>query len=503
LVNQFKTPNGRSFDVAIIGMGPVGSVLANVLGQYQISTAILDRQPSAYALPRAASFDDEAMRIFQSIGLSDPIDEITEVGSDALFVDSDGNTLARWERPKVRSPNGWFYNYRFHQPELEAILRRGLVRYPCVTAKWGCEVTGLTRHADGVAVQYLDAATQETSELFASYAVGCDGARSFTRSCINTNLEDLGFCEPWLVIDLLVNDPVTDPGGETYHFCEPERSGSDVFVGAKRRRFEFRLNADDDPEEIIKPDNVWPLIKRWIGPDDAKLERAVVYTFQSTIAERWREGRIMIAGDAAHLTPPFMGQGMCAGIRDAANLGWKLERVLSRGACDSLLDTYESERRPHVREYIALTIQLGQMINRTISAIIAGNATNPEDGPQKLVQLKPTLGPGLSDADGRWCGQLFVQPRLSSGKLLDDEIGNRWAIVFKPGAGQQISAEVRGMLAENNVAAIDDSASELQNWFETNNVNAALLRPDRYIHSTASSDYEILQRLRSAFSAPT
>ena len=237
MANQFKTLNGRSFDVAIIGMGPVGTVLANILGQYQISTAILDRQPSAYTLPRAVSFDDEAMRIFQSMGLSDPIDEISEVGSDALFVDSDGDTLARWERPKVRSPNGWFYNYRFYQPELEAILRRGLDRYPCVTARWGCEVTGLTHHADGVAVQYLDAATQETSVLFAAYAVGCDGARSFTRSCIDTGLEDLGFREPWLVIDLLVNDPPTDPSGETHHFCEPERSGSDVFVGAKRQAF--------------------------------------------------------------------------------------------------------------------------------------------------------------------------------------------------------------------------------------------------------------------------
>lgn len=483
----------KYFDVAIIGHGPVGAALANILGQYDISTVILDRETSSYQLPRAVTFDDEVMRIFQSMGLSAGMDEITEVGGNAHFVDGDENILITWERPQLLSPNGWYLNYRFHQPKLEAVLRNGLQRFKSVTQYWRSDVIDLKQDTNGVDLRFRQTKTDEEQELRAAYVVGCDGARSFTRSKMNSEIEDLGFHEQWLIIDLVVKKPESSASLDSYHFCEPERSGTRVFVGRDRRRWEFRLNQDDDPDKIIRPENVWPLLERWIGPENADLERTTVYTFHSTIADSWRNGRLMIAGDAAHQTPPFMGQGMCAGIRDTANLGWKLERILKHDVDHSLLETYQTERKPHVRKFIELTIQMGQMINRTSSAIIAGNVSNPGHGPQKLNQLRPILGPGLSAGKSNLTGQLFPQPRLQSGQLLDDLIGNRPALILKQGYRSELSKKVECELANVNMAVVDDKSVPLQDWFSKNKVKCVSLRPDRYILGTANSESEILE----------
>ena len=334
----------ETFDVAVIGLGPVGSALANVLGQYGLSTVVLDRETSAYHLPRACACDDEVMRIFQSMGLASPMSDVMEAGGDAHFVDAEGNRLVSWSRPQERSANGWYVNYRFYQPALEDVLRAGFARYPSVSALWACEVTDLEQDDGGVTVRYQIAS--EPCELRAAYVVGCDGARSFTRAAMQSPVEDLGFHEPWLIIDLKLKQPETEPDRNTYHYCTLDPSGTKVFVGSKRKRWEFRLDPDQDADAIRQPENVWRMLERWIGPEQADLERTAVYTFHSTVAEQWRWGRLFIAGDAAHQTPPFMGQGMCAGMRDAANLGWKLAWVLQRNAAESLLDTYQSERRP-------------------------------------------------------------------------------------------------------------------------------------------------------------
>ena len=196
-----------NFDVAIIGLGPVGSTLANILGQYGVKTVALDRENAAYHLPRAVMFDDEIMRIFQSLGLSEKMLEISEVGGGARFVDADGTSLAHWSRPLVLSTNNWCVNYRFHQPDLENVLRNGFRRYSQITEYWGCDVTSLTQNDEDVTVNYRKSATRSDKTLRAAYVVGCDGASSFTRDCINPEIEDLGFHEPWLVIDLLVKNP--------------------------------------------------------------------------------------------------------------------------------------------------------------------------------------------------------------------------------------------------------------------------------------------------------
>jgi 3-(3-hydroxy-phenyl)propionate hydroxylase len=475
----------ETYDVAIIGLGPVGSTLANILGQNGIKTVALDRENTTYHLPRAVMFDDEIMRIFQSLGLSKKMLEISEVGGGASFVDAEGNILVQWTRPLVQSSNAWHVNYRFHQPDLEKILREGYKYYPEVREYWNCEVTNLQQDKNIVTVDYREGPAGSEKKLLASYVVGCDGAHSFTRGYINPETEDLGFHEPWLVVDLLMKKPQKIENRESFHFCEPKRSGTFVFLGSKRKRWEIRLNPDDRPEEICKPEFIWPLLQRWISPEEADLERVTVYTFHSTLTKEWRDRRLFIAGDAAHQTPPFMGQGMCAGIRDAANLGWKLSTVLKQDRPDTFLDTYQSERKPHVNEFIDLTIQLGQIINRTASAIVAGNATNPEDGPQTLGQLKPTLGPGLSAGLSPLIGSLFPQPKLQSGNLLDDDIGNAFALITSLTFRDKMTDQENKRFKDLGIIIISDATEDLLEWFKINDVGAVLLRPDRYILGAA------------------
>ena len=237
---------GESYEVAIIGLGPVGVTLANLLGQLGVLTVAFDLRDAPNHQPRAVAFDDEVMRIFQSIGLSQEIGKIVEVGSGAKFVDSSGKTLVHWERPMKRTSNGWFLNYRFNQSELEQTLHRGCTRFSSLTKKLGCEVIALRQDDSGVTVTYKEHEAEHY--LRAAYVVGCDGGRSFTRSQIGAKFEDLGFHEEWLIVDLLLKTQESNPDRHTYHYCGSSRMGSKVFVGSKRKRWEFRLNASDNRE---------------------------------------------------------------------------------------------------------------------------------------------------------------------------------------------------------------------------------------------------------------
>ena len=475
------TPADDSFDVAIIGLGPVGGTLANILGAYGIRTVVLERRPAAYHLPRAVAFDDEIMRIFQSLGLSDQMTGITAVGEGVDFVDAGGNVLVTWPRPKVLSPNGWYVNYRFHQPALEQVLRDGMARYPHVSVRLGNEVTNIDQDSDGVTLTVARNGGSEIGAVRAAFVVGCDGANSFTREAMGAGIDDLGFNEPWVVVDLVLKRERADLTPRSIHYCDPARSATYVFIGAGRRRWEFRLRPEDDPATITEPKNVWRLLSNWITPGEAELERAVVYTFRSAVAMSWRRGRVMIAGDAAHLMPPFMGQGMCAGIRDAFNLGWKLDRVINRGSALDLLETYQSERDAHVRAFIELTVQMGQVINTTADALAAGNVVELGEGRQKISQLRPALGPGLKAGTSALTGHLFPQPKLPSGERLDDRIGGRWALIVGNEHRNSLPAEIARRAGEEGIEVVAEESPQLREWFESSGLAAVVLRPDRYI----------------------
>jgi 3-(3-hydroxy-phenyl)propionate hydroxylase len=478
-------------DVAIVGLGPVGATVANLLGQSGISTLVLEREAAAYHLPRAVHFDDEVMRIFQAIGCADALLPHVRLSPGMKFLDPDGRVILDWSRPATLTMHGWNQSYRFHQPELERALVDALSRWPNVRVRRRCEVFALDSDEDGVAVRFEDLSTGTLIRTTARYVVGCDGARSLVRRFIGSGLDDLGFHERWLVTDLLLKRPRPDLGDFSLQHCHPERSATYVRGTGERRRWEIALKPHERTEDMTKPERVWELLSPWIAPEDADLERSAVYTFHSVIAEQWRSGRLLISGDAAHQTPPFLGQGMCAGIRDAANLGWKLARVLRGGADDALLDTYQQERAPHVREFIELAVTLGGIINTQAMDADVPGASRDNDEVRRLRVQKPLLGRGFHAGKSSLIGQMTPQPFLPDGRRLDDRIGDRFGLLMTASAAASLSGEARTQFAASGIELIDDHCPQLQAWLDACGCLAVLVRPDRYVFGAATSHDEL------------
>ena len=403
-------------------------------------------------------FDGEVMRIFQSAGLADAIAAVVRPSSKGMhFINGDGRTLMVRRGIDGPGPHGWAGNWYFHQPVLERVLREGLKRFPNVRVHLGHEV-------------------ESVDALDARYVVGCDGARSLVRQAIGSRPIDLGLHQPWLVVDLLCNPASARAKAlpdHTIQLCDPARPMTVVNVGGDRRRWEIMLMPGDDPQRLTEPTIFWPMMARWLGPEDARLERAAVYTFHSVVQEGWRKGRLLLAGNSCHQTPPFLGQGMCAGMRDAANLAWKLKAIVQDDAADSLLDTYESERLPHVRTFIELAVKLGAVLQETDREAAAARDRRFGAGAEMFDYPQPPLGPGCRIDAPPPVGTIFPQPRLADGRLMDEAIGQRFAIVG--------DADI--------VDGLHSAAVVLPNvgwdWCERHNIRAAILRPDRYIYAVA------------------
>jgi 3-(3-hydroxy-phenyl)propionate hydroxylase len=294
-----------------------------------------------------------------------------------------------------------------------------------------------------------------------------------------------------VVFDALLKRDASLPD-HTVQYCNPSRPSTYCNVLGNRRRWEIMLMPGDDPDTIAQPENVWKLVSRWISPEDADIERAVVYTFHSVIAKGWRKGRLLLAGDSAHQTPPFLGQGLCAGIRDVANLAWKLELVLKGRAADSLLDTYETEREPHVREFIALAVKLGDVIQTTDPAVAAERDSRFQAGSPEIFEFPaPGLGPGLHTGAGNGAGQPFPQPELVNGKLLDEVTGLNFALVARCTLLAALDAATRALLIRTSTVFVDDQSPAIAAWLDKHDVEAALVRPDRYVLGTAKNAHDV------------
>ncbi len=478
-------------DVAIIGCGPVGAMLANLLGLQGVTTLVLEREAAIYNLPRAVHFDDEVMRLFQTVDLAEAMQPLVHVSPGMKFVDDAGRLLLDWSRPMERGPQAWHASYRFHQPELERVLRDGLARWPSVSVQLRTEVFALEQEQDAVVVRYEDLATGGLARCRARYVVGCDGARSLVRRLMGAPMEDLGFHERWLVVDAILRRPRPDLGDHSVQHCSTQRPATYVRGTGDRRRWEVAVLPDEDGATITQAAKVFELLKPWVGPEDVDLERAALYTFHSALAPRWRSGRLLIAGDSAHLTPPFLGQGMCAGMRDAGNLAWKLARVLRGQNDDSLLDTYQAERAPHVREYIELAVRLGGLINaKAMEAAVPGSVLGGSE-PVRMSSIKPRLGPGLAVGCNGPIGQIAPQPRLANGTRLDDYVGYKYAALLRSDFAASLPAETLAGLANREVVVVADDAAEQQAWLQSTGASAILVRPDRYVLGTAHSVQEL------------
>ncbi|BBD99954.1 3-(3-hydroxyphenyl)propionate hydroxylase [Sphingobium amiense] len=474
---------GQKFDVIVIGFGPSGATLAHLLGLSGLSVLVLERDGGIYNVPRAVHFDDEVMRVFQTIGVADAVAEEARVNVGMRFVDPDGNLLLDWSRPQDIGQHGWHASYRFHQPTLEAVLNEGIAKYPNVHLRRRCEAFLVEDRGDEALVRYEDMATGRIMEARCAHVVGCDGARSLLRRFIGSGMEDHGFHEKWLVVDVLLNGERPDLGDHSVQYCHPERSMTYARQPGNRRRWEIRLLPGEQDYSIARPDQIWALLSRWIGPDEAEIERVAAYTFHSLVAERWRDGRLWIAGDAAHQTPPFMGQGMCAGIRDVANLAWKLVRSVRGEASEELLDSYQSERKPNVTRYIVTAVGLGGLINASDPGAALRMAQSSGESGGRMKSLVSELGPGPGAGPHR--GRIFAQSRLRDGRRMDDAVGYAMALVADAELAREIGP-VAGLqvITPQDAPGIGEELSRL-------GVRAALVRPDRYILATATSGPEL------------
>ncbi|MEM6619550.1 MAG: bifunctional 3-(3-hydroxy-phenyl)propionate/3-hydroxycinnamic acid hydroxylase [Pseudomonadota bacterium] len=438
-------------DVAVVGAGPVGLTLACLLAQRGVAVHVLERRDAPYPLPRAVHLDGEAMRVLQASGVADAVCATCRVGVGMQFRAPDGTTVVDWSRAPDPGPEGWHESYRCHQPDIEAILRDRAAALG-VDVAWGTEATALKTGAD--AVTLTTQGPKGVAPLAARWAVGCDGAGSFLRRAAGIVLEDLGFSEDWLVADLILTRPRPDLGDHSIQFCDPERPATYVRSTGDRRRWEIRLSPGEPaPTEAM----LWKRLAPLITPRDAVLERMAVYTFRSALARDWRKHRVFLAGDAAHQMPPFMGQGLCCGLRDAANLGWKLARRVAGQGAPGLLDTYGTERAPQTGEFIAMATRLGRLINQTATTGVA-------PGPMRWVT--PPLGPGLQGNAGHpvlgnRAPQVWVRDRRA------DDVA---------GADSYVLARTP---QENELPVVVDPTD----WLVSRGLQGIEVRPDGYIRA--------------------
>lgn len=477
-------------EVAIIGCGPVGAMLANLLGMQGVDTLVLEREATIYNLPRAVHFDDEVMRLFQTVQLAERMQPLVHVSPGMKFLDEAGRVLLDWSRPMEVGPQAWHASYRFHQPELERVLRDGFGRYPSVCMRSRAEVFAIEQQADHVLLRYEDLATGGLLQCRAQYVVGCDGARSLVRRLLGAPMEDLGFHERWLVVDAILKRPRPDLGDYSIQHCHAARPATYVRGTGNRRRWEIAVLPAEDGAAITEPNRVFELLAPWVGPDDVELERTALYTFHSAIASRWRDRGLLVAGDSAHLTPPFLGQGMCAGMRDAGNLAWKLARVLRGRNSEALLDTYETERAPHVREYIELAVRLGGLINTKAMETAVPGTGLPGATTTRMSSIKPRLGPGVAPEWNGPARQIAPQPILSDGARMDDRVGYRFAALLRPAFAAALPSATLERLTRSEIAVVADGGPGQEAWFDAAEAEAVLLRPDRYVLGAAHSIQE-------------
>jgi 3-(3-hydroxy-phenyl)propionate hydroxylase len=477
-------------DVAIVGFGPVGATLANLLALRGLSVLVLERDPEPYRLPRALHFDAEVMRVLQTVGIADALAAHLFVAPGMRFLDAEGHTLIEWNRPQAVGPQGWHASYRFHQPMLERLLRERLAQGPNADVRLRHEVFSIEPDGDTVRLRVENLANGRLSTLRARWVVGCDGARSTVRRFMGTELEDLRSHERWLVVDVLLRHERPDLGDHSIQYCDPARPATYVRGPGLRRRWELMLMPGEDPVTMTQPEALWALLSRWVSPADAILERPACYTFHSVLAQGWRRDRLLIAGDAAHQTPPFLGQGMCAGIRDAANLGWKLADVVRGRAPEALLDTYESERSPHVREFIEAAVRLGAVIQTTDAEAARRRDLELRARPMRFSTPSPGLGPGRHEGFGA-AGRIGEQPVLADGRRMDDAVGYRHALLVDA----DLAPAAREMIDEDAVLIVADSA-ESRDWLDRLQATAVLLRPDRYVAGIARDGASLAALLR-------
>jgi 3-(3-hydroxy-phenyl)propionate hydroxylase len=509
---------GVDVDVVIVGAGPVGLTLGNILGLQGIRTLVVDERDTLIDYPRGVGLDDESLRTFQSIGLVDRVLPHTVPNQILRFVDAKRRVLAEMAPPDARF--GWPKRNGFVQPLVDAELLIGLDRFECVEVRWNRPMTACAESADAVTVEF----DGDGPTVRARYVVGCDGGRSITRRMMGVSFDGTTSSTRWLVVDI-ANDPLGHPNSEVG--ADPERPYASISIAHGIRRFEFMIHADESDEQAEDPAFLERMLARMVPrPDRVDVIRRRVYTHHSRIAGAFRSGRLLLAGDAAHLMPVWQGQGYNSGIRDAANLGWKLAAVVSGRADDKLLDTYDMERRKHARAMIDLSTMVGRVIsptNRRVAAardLLVRSASIVPTLKRYVLEMrfKPmpryeqgavvhSVNPKVAQRTPSPVGTLFIQPRVDTRAhqdvLLDDVIGPWFAVlcwnnnprkILGDDAFTQWKALGARFVAlrpltqlhwtghdDPDVLVVGDRTGGLKSWFDVHQESVVFLRPDRCI----------------------
>lgn len=518
------------YDVLIVGYGPVGATLANLLGQRGLSVAVADMYRDVYDKPRAINIDQEVMRTFQTIGLVDEIIAGCDPHPGTDFLGADGELIKYIYSAPPPYPLGWPANLMFVQPQAEQVLRKGVERFSNVDVFLDHEAIELTQSADQATVKFRKAGGG-TVELQAGYVVGCDGANSPVRRSAGIGQEDLGFSEWWLVVDAWVKgQPVLPPRSTQY--CYPQAPTTYVVCSGNLRRWEMKILPHEDPQSYAALDRVKKRLAPFVDVDALEFWRTAVYHFHARVADDWQKQRVLLAGDAAHQMPPFLGQGLCCGIRDAVNLAWKLAMAIQGTANPGLLETYTRERKPHMRTLTDITVELGKVIGETDPVRAAArdarlreelNSGRVETVRQNLI---PNLEDGLIDRGGkRGAGSLSVQPTVqmpANGRsgpiLLDDLIGPNFAVLSRrPLAEQAFGGELaedwrrrggRAAAIGSDLTAGAGSAGHqtmilkedgrlFADWMDSLQAEAVIVRPDRVVYGVAHAAEEVAPLIRS------
>ncbi len=349
-VTHFSSKSSNDYQVVVVGFGPSGAVATSLLGSHGIRTLTIDRLRTVYDKPRAIAIDHEILRLFDNLGVADRVLPYVAPFPASQHFGAEGQLIRRIDMVPEPYPLGYTPSMVFTQPPVEEALREHAASYGTIEISLGTELLNLEQSEAGVTLN-LRSDDGQTRTVTADYVIACDGASSGVREQLGIALEDLVFDEPWLVVDVLVNDEALGKLPQTAaQYCDPARPTTFIIGPGNHRRWEIMLLPDEDPREAQQPEQVWKLLSKWLTPSDATLWRASSYRFHALVARDWRHGRVLLAGDAAHQQPPFIGQGMCQGLRDVSNLIWKLDRVLKGQSGDALLDTYEEERSEHVRQ---------------------------------------------------------------------------------------------------------------------------------------------------------
>ncbi len=495
----------NEFQVVVVGFGPSGAVATSLLGDRGIRTLTIDRQRAVYDKPRAIAIDHEIMRLLDNLGVAGSVRPFIAPFPASQHFGAKGQLIRRIDMVPEPYPLGYTPSMVFTQPPVEAALRQHAQAYPGVTVELGTELTSLSQTKDGVTL-HLRGDDGATRTVTADYVIACDGASSGVRQQLDIPFEDLVFDEPWLVIDLHVAEAALGKLPQTAaQFCDPARPATFIIGPGLHRRFEIMLLPDEDPRVMEGADQVWRLLQKWLTPADAKLWRAASYRFHALVAAEWRRGRVLLAGDAAHQQPPFIGQGMCQGIRDVANLVWKLDRVLGGRSSAALLDSYGEERSAHVRELTTRIKAIGHVIcERDPVAAEARDARILAEGngePRTITRqdIVPPLQHGLlATVRHAANGTLFPQPWVRTGagrQLLDAACGVGWRLVLDGNNGLVTSSGIDDRADELGMRVIRIGAGQgaaaagiveeedgvVAGWFGRHECAAAIVRPDHYV----------------------